>query len=90
MNKEKLNELALQAGFEQRRGILLVAHSNGSWVQVDERLQAFKNLLLEHFIQSAEKLKQKTNGELTSEMLQATNSFNGGITEVIKMIEGMK
>ena len=53
MKKEKFNELALQADFEQRRGMLLFAHSNGSWVQVDERLQAFKNLLIEHLIQSA-------------------------------------
>jgi len=92
MKKEKFYDLCINAGFDV--GInddgqeAIVSPSDLDVIEIE--LQRFKNLLIEHFIQIAEKLKQNTNGELTPEILQATNSFNGGIAEVIKMMDGMK
>ena len=45
--KLNIEELALEAGFKSRNGFIRVQHTNGSFVIVDDELEAFARLIVE-------------------------------------------
>lgn len=52
--KQEIIKLAAAAGFDTSKGTPIVRHSNGSWVGVEQELEAFARLIME-----AEQERQK-------------------------------
>jgi soluble P-type ATPase len=83
MKEGKFNELCDDAGFT-------TTASGNVLLDVSKEIKNLKQMLIEVIVEQAEELKQNTSNDLTPEVLQVANAFNGGISEVIKIIEAMK
>jgi hypothetical protein len=46
-------ELAKQAGFKERHGIIRTMHSSGAWVGINEEVEAFAHLIRAEVLEEA-------------------------------------
>ena len=54
--KLNIEGLAREAGFKSRNGLIRVQHSNGSFVVIDEEIEAFARLIVERCAVTVESL----------------------------------
>ena len=53
MSTQNIIELAKQAGFRERNGIVRTMHSSGAWVGINEELKAFAALVRAQVLEEA-------------------------------------